>query len=124
MVIITGMGEMSFKSGCAIVLQDGSRVHTPVHHPSTTMDDSNLYNLIQQYPTNTNITIPIPEIIETPLTHLSAINFTMTGTNSVQKHSTLSGPYHSWQEPSSSLLWSSQPFSSYGAHAEDAEDKE
>ena len=68
---------MSFKSGCAIVLQDGSRVHTPVHHPSTTMDASNLYNLIQQYPTDTNITIPIPEIIEIPLTHLASDDFTL-----------------------------------------------
>ena len=72
MVIITGMGEMSFKSGCAIVLQDGSKLHMSVHHPSTTMDNSNLYNLIQQYPINTNLTIPIPDIIETLLTHLSA----------------------------------------------------
>ena len=77
MVIISGMGELSFKSGCAIVLQDGSKLHSPMHHRTTAMDDLHLYNLIQQYPVNTNITIPIPDIMEIPLTHLSINNLTI-----------------------------------------------
>jgi hypothetical protein len=72
---INGMGEITFKSGCAIVLPGGQKFHTPSTYAGYQMDDAHLYQLVRSHPIQTNITIKKMMEEEIPLTHLSLQQF-------------------------------------------------
>ena len=70
-VTIKGMGQISFKPGCAIVLPGGEKFYTPTNYAGLYIDDAKLYNLIRAYPIPTNVTIKKMVEEQIPLTHLT-----------------------------------------------------
>ena len=76
-VKISGMGEITFKSGCAIVLPGGQTFRTPSTYTGYQMENSKIYDLLRSHPIQTNITIKKMIEEEIPLTHLTIGEFQM-----------------------------------------------
>ena len=71
------MGEITFKSGCAIVLPGGQTFRTPSTYTGYQMENSKIYDLLRSHPIQTNITIKKMIEEEIPLTHLTIGEFQM-----------------------------------------------
>ena len=76
-VKISGMGEITFKSGCAIVLPGGQTFRTPSTYTGYQMENAKIYDLLRSHPIQTNITIKKMIEEEIPLTHLTIGEFQM-----------------------------------------------
>jgi len=56
-LVIQGMGEITFRSGCMINFPDGTHFKTPAYYPEDRIEDVKLFELLNFHPVPTNVVI-------------------------------------------------------------------